>query len=172
MRFSIKRRPLTELEITRLMQNVRLFPDLAYVSRAHWHHLVDPYILEADRMFAGICGIYSFDNWIKLGPLVLLKKYHDRKLGKRLLRTIVDDHPNVSIFITSSHPTVQHAIETFGFQQKSSFFSLPKMVKFFLIRQITEHINASFLYEAMRKKFFFKKRKRKYYVRPASNLTD
>lgn len=167
MSISIKRRSLTGPEVTCLMQDVRLFPDIAYVSLVRWRRLSDPYVLEVDRMFSGVCGVYSFDRWIKLGPLVLLKKYHGYKLGKHLLKTIIDDHPNISIFITSSHPAVQHTIESFGFQQVSSFFSLPKEVKRFLIRQITEHMNISFLYEAIRKRFFLRKEKRKFYVRLA-----
>ena len=79
------------------MQDVRLFPDLVFVSRARWRRLIDPYVLEVDRVFAGVCGVYSFDRWIKLGPLVLLKKYHGCKLGKRLLKTIIDDHSTVSV---------------------------------------------------------------------------
>ena len=149
------------------MQDVRLFPDLVFVSRARWRRLIDPYVLEVDRVFAGVCGVYSFDRWIKLGPFVLLKKYHGCKLGKLLLKTIVDDHPSIPIFITSSHPAVQHAVESFKFQQISSFFSLPREVQCFLIRQIMEHMNMSFLYEAIRKKFFLQGGERKFYVRLA-----
>ncbi|MBI5619479.1 GNAT family N-acetyltransferase [Candidatus Gottesmanbacteria bacterium] len=167
MNVSIKRRSLTESEITRLMQDIRLFPDLAYVSPARWRRLIDPYVLEVDRVFAGACGVYRFDHWIKLGPLVLLKKYHGKGLGKRLLKTIIDDYPAVSVFITSSHPAAQHTVESFGFQQVSSFFSLPKEVKRFLIRQLTEHMNISFLYEAIRKGFSLRKGKRKFYVKLA-----
>ncbi len=169
MSISIRRRSLTESEITRLVQDVRLFPDLAYVSPVRWRRLIDPYVLEVDRVFAGVCGVYNFNQWIKLGPLVVLEKYHGNGLGKLLLKTIIDDHSAVSVFITSTHPAVQHVMESFGFQHVSSFFSLPKEVKRLLIRQITEHMNILFLYEALRKGFFLQKGIRKFYVRLANN---
>ncbi len=165
MKISIIRRKLTELEITQLMRDNQLFSHIAYVSKARWRRFTNPYIIEVDNKFAGVCAVYTFNNWVKLGPLELLKQYHGKKLGKQLLERIVDDNRQVSIFIASSNPAVQHIIETLEFQQIPNFISLPKKIQLFLLRQITEHLNISFFYEGIRKKFFLKRKDIKYYVK-------
>lgn len=167
MNISIKRRRLTESEITQLMQDNRLFSHVAYVSRARWRRFSDLYIIEVDQNFAGVCAVYTFGHWVKLGPVELLKRYHGKGLGKRLLKNIIDDNKHVSLFIASSNPTVQHIIETLGFQKIPNFISLPKKIKLFLLRQTIEHLNIPFFYEGIRKGFFLLRKDTKYYIKAA-----
>lgn len=164
MIISVNRRKLSEAEISLLIRDLPLFPNLAYVSRSRWRHMKNPYCLLASDQFAGVCGIYRFDGWIKIGPLVLLQKYHGQGLGRQLLKVIFDDHKNTSIFITSSNPAVHQIMSSFDFQELPGVFSIPFKVKMFLIRQITEHINISVAQEGIRK-LFLQKGKRKYYVK-------
>ncbi len=128
--------------------------------------MIDPYCLMVRGKFAGVCGIYSFDGWIKIGPFVLLQKYHGLGLGKHLLKVIFDNHKNTSIFITSSNPVVHQIMSSFDFQELPSVFFIPFKVKMFLILQLTEHINISVAQEGIRK-LFLQKGKRKYYVKHA-----
>lgn len=165
MNIHIKRRSLTDLEITELIQDYRLFPHAPYVSRARWRRFSDPYIIEVESKFVGICVVYKFGQWIKLGPLGILNKYQGKGLGKYLLRKIINDHKNTSIFIASSNPSVKHIIESFGFEIKPNFLSLPKELKFFLFKQIFEHLNFSFFIEGIRKKFFLLRKDVKYYIK-------
>lgn len=157
MAITIVQRKLTESEITELVENVRLFPNLAYVSPSRWRHFTNPYCILVDGYFAGVCAIYSFKNWVKLGPLVILKKHQGKGLGKKLLHKIIHDHNDRSIFIASSNPVVQYIVTCFDFQQISSFFSLPKDVQLFLIRQLVEHLNIAFITESIRKKLFLRR---------------
>ncbi len=165
MVISIVRRKLTELEITELVENVRIFPNLAYVSPNRWRHFADPYCLLVDGHFAGVCAIYNFKNWVKLGPLVLLQKFHGKGLGKNLLHKIIQDNINTSIFIVSSNPAVQYIVTSCDFQHISSYFSLPLSVQLFLIQQLVEHLNFSFIREGIRKKFFLRRGEIKFYVK-------
>lgn len=147
------------------MEDTRLFPHVAYVSRARWRRFTNPYIIEVDSKFTGVCAVYTFDNWIKLGPLVLLQKYHGKGLGKKLLLNIINDYNKTSIFMASSNPAVQHIIKSYNFQLFSSFLSLPMEVQMFLFRQLVEHLNVSFVLEGIRKKFFLKRLEIKFYAR-------
>lgn len=164
MNISIKRRRLTETEMDQLIVDTTLFPHIAYVSKNRWRRMKIPYCLMVGGQFAGVCGIYSFDKWIKIGPLVLLQKYHGLGLGKHLFKVIFDDHKKTSIFITSSNPAVHQIMSSFDFQELPSFFSIPFKVKMFLIRQLTEHLNFSVAKEGIRK-MFLPKGKRKYFLK-------
>ncbi len=165
MKVSITRRKLAELEISDLVKNIRLFPNLAYVSPSRWRHFTDPYCILVDGHFAGACAIYSFKNWVKLGPLVILQKHHDKGLGKKLLRNIINDYNKTSIFIASSNPAVQHIVTSYNFQLISSFLSLPRDVQLFLFRQLVEHLNVFFILEGIRKKIFLKRPGVKFFVK-------
>ena len=103
----ITRRPLKENEINLLMKDIELYPDLVYVKESRFRKYNDAYIVEQDKEFVGLCGIYEMKDWVKLGPLVFLKKFHGKGYGKILLNKIVNDYSNTNIFITSSNIAVQ-----------------------------------------------------------------
>lgn len=165
MNVSIVRRKLTPPEIFELIENIRLFPNLAYVSPRRWKQFINPYCLLLDGHLAGVCQIYSFNKWIKLGPLVLLAKHQGKGLGKLLLTKIITNHKNRHIFIVSSNPKVQHIIECNNFQRISDYFSLPKEVQLFLIKQLIEHLNLLFLIEIIRKKLFSTRGETRLYIK-------
>ncbi len=167
MAISIVRRKLTESEIRGLINDIRLYPNLAYISPTRFHHLTRPYCVSVDGRFSGICGVYSFDTWIKLGPLVLLQRFHGKGIGRKLLDTIISDHKNMSIYIASSNSAVQHIITSHNFKQIPSYFQLPHEVKLFLLRQLIEHLNLNFLTEGLRKKCFQRRGEIKFYVKLA-----
>ncbi len=80
-------------------------------------------------------------DWVKLGPLVFLKKFHGKGYGKILLNKIVNDYSNKNIFITSSNIAVQKIIGRLGFDEINSYFKLPAPILLFLIKQLYEHIH-------------------------------
>jgi len=169
MEVLITQRKLTDSEITTLIHDGKFFPHVAYVSRSRWQSLSQPYIVEVDGVFAGVCAAYHFDKWIKLGPLEVLKLYHGKGVGKILLQKIVNDNKDLNIFIASSNPSVKHIIESFKFTPISNILSLPKEVKLFLLEKIFEHLSFNFFYEGLRKNFFLLRRDVKYYIKGPTN---
>lgn len=165
MNITIVRRSLKDQEIALLIRDARFFPDIAYVSKVRWKRFSNPYIIEINKSFAGICALYTFDMWVKIGPLELLKKYHRKGLGKYLLHRIIDDYKDRSIILASSNPATQHIAETLEFKTVPNFMSLPKTVRRFLLRQLIEHMNFLFFYEGIRKKFFLKRKNIRYYIK-------
>lgn len=169
MEVIIKQRKLTDSEITSLIHDGKFFPHVAYISRSRWQSFSRPYIVEVDGIFAGICAVYYFEKWIKLGPLEVLKLYHGKGIGKILLQKIVDDNKDLNIFIASSNPSVIHIIESFKFTSIPNIFSLPKEVKLFLLKKIFEHLSFNFFYEGFRKNFFLLRRDIRYYIKGPTN---
>jgi len=161
----ITQRALIESEISQLICDGRLFPHVAYVSRARWQQLSKPYVIESDKHFVGVCAVYYFGKWIKLGPLEILNKYHGMGFGKCLLKKIVEDNQHLHIFIGSSNPSVKHIIESLKFRALPGFLSLPKEVKLFLLRKMSNHLSASFFYEGIKKGFFLSRKDIKYYIK-------
>jgi len=104
-------------------------------------------------------------NWIKLGPLVFLKKYHGKGYGKILLKKIVIDYSNKNIFITSSNIAVQKIISRLGFKEINGYFKLPTPILLFLIKQLYEHIHWKMITEFFRKIFTMTRNARKYYIK-------
>ena len=161
----IIRRSLNENEINLLMMDIRLYPDLVFVKESRFRKYNDAYIVEQDKEFVGLCGIYEMKDWVKLGPLVFLKKFHGKGYGKILLNKIVNDYSDKNIFITSSNIAVQKIISRLDFKEVAGYFNLPLPILLSLIEQLYEHIHWKMVTEFFRKKFTMTRNARKYYVK-------
>jgi hypothetical protein len=75
------KRALKEQEINILMSDIRYYPSLIYVKKSRLAKYKAPYVIEDEGEFVGMCAVYEFANWIKLGPLVFLKQSHDLTVG-------------------------------------------------------------------------------------------
>jgi GNAT superfamily N-acetyltransferase len=165
MRISIIQRRLTDLEISELVNETQLFPNLIYISPNHWRRFTNPYCLLVDDHFAGVCTIHDHNNWVKIGPLVLLQRYHGKGLGKILLQHITQNNRNKSLFITSSNPAAQQIVNSLGFNKVSSIFSIPMRILILLAFQSVQYINIRLLSEGIRKKLRFQRGIREYYIK-------
>ncbi len=161
----ITRRPLKEIEIKFLLEDIKSYPDLVFIKESRFRKYDNAYIVEQYKEFVGLCDIYEIKDWVKLGPLVFLKKYHGKGYGKILLNKIVDDYSNKNIFITSSNIAVQKIISRLNFQEVAGYFNLPFPILLFLIKQLCEHIHWKMVTEFFRKKFTMIRNVRKYYIK-------
>lgn len=161
----IIRRPLKEIEIKLLMKDIRLYPDLVFVKESRFRKYSNAYIVEHDKEFVGLCGIYEMKDWVKLGPLVFLKKFHGKGYGKILLNKIVNDYSNKNIFITSSNIAVQKIINKLNFKEVSGYYKLPIPIILFLFKQLYEHLHWKMVTEFFRKKFTMIRNTRRYYIK-------
>ncbi len=162
---NIVRRPLRDNEIKLLLNDIVFYPDLIYVKQSRFKTYKDAYVVEEDGQFVGICGIYQINDWVKLGPLVLLKKYHGKGYGKILLNKIIFDYSNKNIFITSSNIAVQKIISRLGFVEVSGYLKLLTQIQMFLIGNFYEHMHWKLVTEFFRKLFLMKRNIRKYYIK-------
>lgn len=161
----IVRRYLKEKEIDLLIEDIKLYPDLIFVKKSRFKKYNNAYIVEKDGEFVGMCGIYKIKDWIKLGPLVFLKKFHGRGYGKILLNRIVNDYSNKNIFITSTNIAVQRIVSKLNFKEIDGYYKLPPQIILFLFKQLNEHIGWKIVTEFFRKKFSMSRHTRKYYIK-------
>jgi len=159
----IVRRKLEDQEIKSLIADTKSFPDLTYVSKSRWQSFASPYVLEINNSFAGVCAIYRLTNWVKIGPLVILKKYQGKGYGKTLMKKVIDENNDKKLYIGSSCPIVGRIVTGFGFK-KVTLLSLPKEIKLFLIKQIFEYFSFNLITEAIRKRLILKREKYNFFV--------
>lgn len=162
---NIVRRPLTETEINLLMEDIKLYPDLIYVKKSRLQGYTNAFVIEEDDCFVGVCGIYEVDDWVKLGPLVFLRKYHGKGYGKLLLTKIVSEYSNANLFISSTNIAVQKIISRLGFKEIAGYLSLPHKMIYFLIGHLYEHIHWKLISEFIRKLILMKRNSRKFYIK-------
>jgi GNAT superfamily N-acetyltransferase len=155
---------LTDAEVTTLTREVKSFPDLVYVPRRVWQkHKV--HVLSVNGRFAGVIIAYVFEGWVKLGPLVILGKFHGKGLGKALVKHAVDKHRSKNILITSTNPKVGKIAALYGFKKMAGFLSLPLTAKIFLLRQLLDYLRMETVAEVVRKSFAGRRGKRTYFVK-------
>ena len=162
---TIQKRPLTQGEAFLLINDIQEYPDLLYVSEHRFLSLPVAYVAEVDGQFAGVCGVYEFGTWIKLGPLVALKTFHGMGIGRKLIERILIDFPDRNAHISSSNIKVQKVVLSLGFTERESFFSLPNVVKKFLFGQLMDMISIKLIVDSTRKFFQYKRGPMRWYVR-------
>lgn len=161
----IIRRKLREDEMQKLVDNTKSFPDLNYIDSTLWRKFEKPYVLKVDNDFIGACQVYELKDWIKIGPFVLLQKYHGKGYGKTLLNQILIDYVDKNVFIASSNTALKHLLKKSNFRQISSYFNLPINIKLFLIKQIVELLHINMITEFIRKRLIFKRDKLNFYIK-------
>lgn len=159
------KRSLSKKEASLLTKDIEDFPDLMYVSEARFLHLPSTYVAEVDDQFAGVCGVYEFGSWIKLGPLVALQKFHGMGIGRALIEAVLKDFPGRNIHISSSNEKVQKIVTSLGFLELKSFFILPNIVKKYLLGQLVAMLSLKLIVEDIRKTIKYSRASLRWYVR-------
>lgn len=162
---TIVQRPLSKIETSLLINDIQGYPDLMYVSEERFLNLPCAYVVEVDNQFAGVCGVYEFGSWVKLGPLVALQKYHGNGIGRNLVEKILIDFSDRNIHISSSNIKVQKLLQSLSFTELKSFLTLPNVVKKFLFRQLMTMLSLRLVTEDIRKTLKYKRGPMRWCVR-------
>ncbi len=152
MSFKIVQRQLTDTELDILIVEVKKFYSPVVGYKDKWKHFHTVYIALQNNNIVGICGVEKKHDWLMLNPFVVLEKYHRKGIGKALLKAIVQENNNNSIFIGSKNKAVEKIAQAFNFSEIVSPNTLPWTVKLYLFRFIYESINISFITEKIRKR--------------------
>lgn len=162
---SVVKRQLVSSEASLLVKEMQEFPDIIYFSEEYLCRLPQTYVAGIDGQFAGVCGVFTIGSWIKIGPLVVLRQYQARGLGRALIDVIVQRHPDKNLLIMSSNAKVQKIVKSFHFTECESIFSLPSRVQLALARQLVHMLNFRLISEKIRKSMQYKRTPMRWYVR-------
>ena len=155
---------LKNKEIEALTADIYSFPNLVYVGVNVWKKQ-KAYVTEVNRQFAGVLVAYEFGDWVKLGPLVILKKYQKKGLSKILLKNVISKYKNKNITVNTTNPYIEKIALEYGFKKVPNYFFLPMPVKKFLIGHLLNYSGIKNIAEAIRKALFMPRGKRKYFIR-------
>lgn len=152
----IYRRQLKNDEIDLLVTQMKKSPHVGLLSKKLWQKLDCVYAARMNNYLVGACVLYKLKNWIKIGPIVVLDKFQGKGYGKKLITKIVDDYPNINLFISSSNPIVVHIVQDLGFKKLKNFFALPREIKIYFAKYFLERLSVEFLIDDFRKKIPFR----------------
>ncbi|OGF99975.1 hypothetical protein A2Y99_01470 [Candidatus Gottesmanbacteria bacterium RBG_13_37_7] len=161
----IKKRKLVDAEIVLINEEIRKFPDIAYVNNSIWKKFECVYIAYSNNQFIGICVVVMLNDWVKIGPFVILQKYQGKGYGKKLLTYVIKKQKNINIFVGSSNKKVAKILSKLGFIQNTNTFKLSREIKLYGLGYFLESLNLTFLKELIRKKLLFKRGKFFYYLK-------
>lgn len=85
MKLYIAKRQLYTDERAQLATATISFPNIGFISKDLWTYFKTVYVATTGKNFIGVCVVIPLHGWIKLGPMVILKKYHGQGYGKELL---------------------------------------------------------------------------------------
>lgn len=153
MKLEITKRRLHDDEIQLLIAELNKFPHIGFISEKLWNRLGETYVATIDDRFAGVCTAITLNGWMKMGPLVVLSKYHGHGYGKLLLTHTVGAYSGQNIYIGTSNPKVATIARGLRFEQIKRYMALPSPIKMYLLSYLFERLSIRFLLDSWKKKF-------------------
>jgi RimJ/RimL family protein N-acetyltransferase len=151
MKIKLFKRPLNKNEVQLLINEIKKFPN-PLTDEKTWRSLEKVYVLYLNKNIVGVCGIIQLDNWLKLGPFVIFKKFHGQGFGKKIFESIITDNPSFNFYIGSRNPAVARIALKNGFQEEKNIWKLPNMIKYYLLKNIIQSLTIHYFKEFIRKK--------------------
>lgn len=165
MKYSITKRGLTVNEIALLIAEMRDFPDIGMLRANLWREFSHVFILQENHTFAGVCVAIPLEQWVKIGPVIVLKRFQGKGYGRALLSFITNHYRTTNIYIGSSNRKVAHILGSLGYRTVS-FFQLAKIIQRYLLIYIFKRIDRHFIIDAIKKLIFHKRDRYRYFIKP------
>ncbi len=138
---------------------------MGYIGKRLWNSLGETYVATVDRQFAGVCTAIPLNGWMKMGPLVIIQKYHGYGYGKILLTHTVQKYYGKNIYIGTSNPKVASIARNLKFTQVHQYLALPAPIKLYLVRYLFERISIPFMLDAWKKNLIKKRAPYLYFLK-------
>lgn len=164
MKYSITKRGLTVNEIALLIAEMRDFPDIGMLRSNLWREFSHVFILHENHTFAGVCVAIPLEQWVKIGPIIVRKQFQGKGCGRKLLTFITRHYRTTNIYVGSSNQKLAHILGSLGYRTVS-FFSLPNIIRQYLLMYLLKRIDKAFLVDALKKVIFYKRGKYQYFIK-------
>lgn len=151
MQITLEKRRLNEREVDALVEEIRKFPN-PLTGKKSWLALQMVYIVKNNNDLVGVCGVRRLHGWIKMGPFVVFEKYHGKGQGKAILKVIMEDYPQMNLFVGSRNPAVAKIVVSLGFHEIKNIWQVPCTIKLYLLSTICDFFSIHFIKEFIRKK--------------------
>ncbi|MDP4011888.1 MAG: GNAT family N-acetyltransferase [Candidatus Roizmanbacteria bacterium] len=133
MKLEIKSQIPTAEDIAQVVTDTKNFPFLTYIGPRTWQSFDRWYTAYVDNTFAGVVAINRFGRWAKLGPLVVLSKFHGKGVATSLIKKAVATEKG-NIYLASANPTVWKIARNVGMVKKYNCLNLPLSIQFIYLQ--------------------------------------
>jgi GNAT superfamily N-acetyltransferase len=164
MAVQINHRSLNDQEIELLEMEMKSFPDIGFLGARMWKKFGKCYVVTVDDTFAGVCAAIPLHSWVKMGPLIVLRKFQGKGLGKQLVQAVVLKHKGKKLYIGSSNPHVVRIVAKLNFKKESNFFKLPYELQLYQLKYLIERLSLKFLIDAIQKRVKYSREQYCYFL--------
>lgn len=147
---------------------MRKFPDIGLIEGNKWGIFDKIYVATIDKNFLGICGIVKLKHWVKIGPVVVLKKFQGEGYGSLLLNFIVQKYAENNLYIGSPNSRIKNIVGKLGFIEQPNYWSLPWEIKKYFTQYLLERLSLGYILDSLYKIFFMRRGKYCYFLKKAS----
>lgn len=133
MKLEIKSQKPKRDDISQLVKDTKNFPFLTYVGRRTWRSFDGYYAAYVDNSFAGVMTVNKFGGWTKLGPLVVLSKFHGRGVATALVKKAIATEKG-NIYLASANPAVWKIAQNIGMLEKFNWLNLPHPIRLIYLK--------------------------------------
>ena len=160
MELVIHKKIPSKKELDHIITETKHFPNQIYVGPKTWASFDGHYCAYVDNNFSGILAVNRFSNWVKLGPLVVLSRYHGKGIGTKLVKTAIkEENKHKQIYLASANPAVWKIVGKLCFVQYKNISDLPWSVKLIYtimsLKVLVQGEFLEFIKELIRKKRVF-----------------
>lgn len=119
--------------IAQVVADTKDFPFLTYIGPRSWRSFDGYYSVYLDHMFAGVLAVNRFGAWVKLGPLVVLTKFHGRGVASALIKKAVATEKQ-RIYLASANPKVWRIARNVGMVERFNWLNLPLPIRIIYLK--------------------------------------
>ena len=133
MKLEIKSQSPTDEDIVQVVTDTKNFPFLTYIGPRTWQSFDRWYSAYVDNSFAGVLAVNRFGDWSKLGPLVVLSKFHGKGVATALIKKAVATEKG-NVYLASANPAVWKITRKVGMGEKYDWLSLPLPIQIIYLK--------------------------------------
>ena len=133
MKLEIKSQMPSAGDISKIVADTKNFPYLTYVGLRSWRLFDGYYSAYLDGSFAGVLAVNKIGSWVKLGPLVILAKFHGKGVATALIKKALILEKG-RIYLASANPSVWKIAQKLGFQESFTWITTPLAVKMIYLK--------------------------------------
>lgn len=165
MALRITQRKLIPMEIEKIVSQMKRFPHVGFIDKKGWNSFGRVFVTMKENKLVGVCATFQLQNWVKIGPLLILEEFQNKRYGRTIFNFVVNYYKKMDLYVGSSNPKVWKMTKDLKFKKVNSIAKLPREIKIYLIRYFLDRLSISFFIDAIRKKLVLRNRSYCYFLR-------
>jgi len=163
---TIIQRKLSQEEITKVLVDIKQFPDLAYIKPTLLTSFSEIYVAEVEGEFAGFCAVETYKGIRKLGPIAVCTRFQKYGVGMALMMKILEESKGKRTYFGTSNQKIRKYGLSVGAVEYRNVWKLPADIRQASVHLILGYLSAKYLYEMLRKFIKYGRHRYTFFVLP------